>query len=64
MLASSGLGVLFGVMVFALWWLTEWTRLCLLFNALFLGFLVGATLMFTPFGELNCKVFFDNGSSW
>lgn len=53
MLTSSGIGMLFGLMVFALWWFTEWTRLCLLFNALFLGFLVGATLMFTPFGELD-----------
>jgi len=44
---------LLGLMVFALWWFTEWTRLCLLFNALFLGFLVGATLMFTPFGDLD-----------
>ncbi|KAJ7369949.1 Transmembrane 7 super member 3 [Desmophyllum pertusum] len=53
MLTSASIGVLFGLMVFALWWFMEWTRLCLLINALFLGFLVGATLMFTPFGELD-----------
>jgi len=51
MLTSTGIGMVFGLMVFVLWWFTEWTRLCLLFDALFLGFLVGATLMFTPFGE-------------
>lgn len=48
---SVGLGLLFGLLIFALWWFTEWTRLCLAFDALFLGFLVGATLMFTPFGK-------------
>ncbi|KAL9955299.1 hypothetical protein ACROYT_G036604 [Oculina patagonica] len=53
MLTSAGIGMLFGAMVFALWWFTEWTRLCLLIDALFLGFLVGATVMFTPFGELD-----------
>jgi len=53
MLISAGVGVLFGVLIFALWWFTEWTRLCLLIDALFLGFLVGATLMFTPFGDLD-----------
>ena len=51
MLMSVGLGLLFGLLIFALWWFTEWTRLCLFFDALFLGFLVGATLMFTPFGK-------------
>ncbi|XP_073245734.1 transmembrane 7 superfamily member 3-like isoform X2 [Porites lutea] len=50
MLMSAGLGLLFGLLIFALWWFTGWTRLCLVFDALFLGFLVGATLMFTPFG--------------
>lgn len=53
MLTSAGLGVVFGVLVFALWWFTEWTRICLLFNSLLLGFLVGATLLFTPLGELD-----------
>ena len=48
---SAGLGLLFGLLIFALWWFTAWTRLCLLFDALFLGFLVGATLMFTPLGK-------------
>lgn len=48
---SAGLGLLFGLLIFALWWFTGWTRLCLVFDALFLGFLVGATLMFTPFGK-------------
>lgn len=51
MLTSVGVGVVFAVLVFALWWFTEWTRLCLFLNSLFLGFLVGATLMFTPFGK-------------
>lgn len=53
MLTSVGVGVVFAVLVFALWWFTEWTRLCLFLNSLFLGFLVGATLMFTPFGALD-----------
>lgn len=51
MLTSAGLGVVFGLLLFALWWFTEWTRICLLFNSLLLGFLIGATLLFTPFGE-------------
>lgn len=53
MLMSAGLGLLFGLLIFAFWWFTGWTRLCLVFDALFLGFLVGATLMFTPFGDLD-----------
>ena len=51
MLTSVGVGVVCALLVFALWWFTEWTRLCLFLNSLFLGFLVGATLMFTPFGK-------------
>ncbi|XP_066027730.1 transmembrane 7 superfamily member 3 isoform X2 [Pocillopora verrucosa] len=53
MLTSAGLGVVFGLLLFALWWFTEWTRICLLFNSLLLGFLIGATLLFTPFGDLD-----------
>lgn len=53
MLTSVGVGACFGMWVFALWWFTEWTRLCLFINSLFLGFLFGATLMFTPFGALD-----------
>lgn len=51
MLTSAGLGVVFGLLLFALWWFTEWTKICLLFNSLLLGFLIGATLLFTPFGK-------------
>ena len=51
MFTSVGVGAVLGMLVFALWWFTEWTRLCLFLDSLFLGFLVGATLMFTPFGK-------------
>ncbi|EDO32654.1 predicted protein, partial [Nematostella vectensis] len=51
MLLSAGIGVFFGLAVFTLWWFTEYTRCCLLTNALFLGFICAGCVLFSPLGE-------------
>jgi len=56
MLSSLTLGIIGGVLVFLLWWLTEYIRLCLLINGLFLGFLVAGCMMFSPVGKYYLSV--------
>lgn len=52
MLASLGIGIVGGLLMFILWSVTEYVRLCLLINGLFLGFLAAGTLLFTAVGKL------------
>ncbi|XP_031548831.1 transmembrane 7 superfamily member 3-like [Actinia tenebrosa] len=51
MLTSLVIGIVGGLLMYALWSLTEYIRLCLLINGLFLGFLAAGTFLFTPVGD-------------